>query len=95
MRKQNRLFFFWPVYFDAKKSRADGRRVPKRLAVPSPKLEDLQLAAKRLGLQPEIIYDASHPRTPWRRTGLLIVPKKESKGKTMKIIAEELSNLRR
>jgi len=94
MRKQNKIFL-WSVYFDASKSRTDGRRVPKKLAVSAPKLEELQVAAKRLGLQPEIVADAAHPSSPWRRTGLLIIPKKESKGKTVKDIAKELSDLRK
>jgi signal recognition particle subunit SRP19 len=94
MRKQNKIFL-WPIYFDANKSRADGRRVPKKLAVSTPKLEELQIAAKRLGLQPETISDAAHPSSPWQKTGLLVAPKKESKNKTLKRIAEELSNLRK
>jgi len=94
MRKQNNIFL-WPVYFDANKSRAEGRRVPKKLAISAPKLEELQIAAKRLGFQPEIIFDAAHPSFPWQRNGLLVVPKKESKSKTLKNIAEELFILRR
>jgi signal recognition particle subunit SRP19 len=94
MRKQNKIFL-WSVYFDANKARADGRRVPKKLAVSSPKLEEIQIAAKRLGLQPEVVSDAAYPSSHWQRTGLLVVPKKESKGETLKKIAKELSNLRR
>jgi signal recognition particle subunit SRP19 len=94
MRKQNKIFL-WPIYFDANTSRADGRRVPKKLAVSAPKVEELQVAAKKLGLQPEVVSDAAHPSSPWRRTGLLVVPKRDSKSKTLKRIAEELSNLRK
>jgi signal recognition particle subunit SRP19 len=94
MRKQNKIFL-WPVYFDSNMSRNDGRRVPKKLAVSAPKLEELQRAAKRLGLQPEIVSDATHPNSPWRTSGLLVVPKTEPKDKTLKKIAKELSELRR
>jgi signal recognition particle subunit SRP19 len=94
MRKQDKIFL-WPVYFDANMTRADGRRVPKKLAVSAPKLEELQIAAKRLGLQPEAVYGAAHPSSPWIKTGLLVVPRKEAKAKTLKGIAEELSKLRR
>jgi signal recognition particle subunit SRP19 len=94
MRKQNKIFL-WPVYFDANKSRADGRRTPKKLAVSAPKVEELQIAAKRVGLQTEVVSDVAHPSSPWIKTGLLAVPKKEPKGKTLKRIAEELYNLRR
>ena len=94
MRKQNKIFL-WSIYFDSTKSRTDGRRVPKKLAVSAPKLEEIQRAAKRLGLQPEVVSDAAHPSSPWLKTGLLVVPKTESKEKTLKKIGEELSKLRR
>ena len=94
MRKQNKIFL-WSIYFDANKTRTEGRRVPKKLAVSSPKLEELQRAAKKLGLKPETVSDAAHPSSPWRRTGLLVIPKKESKGKTLNKIAKELLNLRK
>ena len=94
MRKQNKIFL-WSIYFDANKSRADGRRVPKKFAVSAPKLEEIQRAAKRLGMQPEMVPDAAHPSSPWLKSGLLVVPKTESKDKTLKKVAEELSKLRR
>ncbi len=94
MRNKNNIVL-WSVYFDANKTRANGRRVPKKLAVSAPKLEEIQRAAKRLGLQPELVSDAAHPSSPWLKTGLLVLPKTESKDKTVKKIAEELSKLRR
>ena len=94
MRNKNKIIL-WSIYFDANKTRADGRRVPKKLAVSAPKLEEIQRAAKRLGLQPEVVSDAAHPSSPWLKTGLLILPKTESKDKTVKKIAEELCQLRR
>ena len=94
MRKQNKVFL-WSVYFDANKTRTEGRRVPKKLAISSPKLEEIRSAAKRLGLRPEIVSDAAHPSSPWLKTGLIIIPKKESKGKILTKIAKELLSLRR
>ena len=94
MRRQNKIFL-WPTYFDTNKTRQEGRRVPKKLAISAPKLEELQIAAKRLGLQPTVISDAAHPSSPWQRSGLLVIPKKEPKGETLKKIAKELSKLRR
>jgi signal recognition particle subunit SRP19 len=94
MRNKNKIIL-WSIYFDTNKTRADGRRVPKKLAVSAPKLEEIQRAAKRLGLQPEIVPDAAHPSSPWIKTGQLILPKTEPKDKTVKKIAEELSKLRK
>jgi signal recognition particle subunit SRP19 len=94
MRKQNKIFL-WSIYFDANKTRTEGRRVPKKLGVSAPKVEELLRAAKRLGMEPEIMPDAVHPSSSWRRSGLLVIPKKESKSKTLNKIAKELLKLRR
>lgn len=94
MRKQNKIIL-WSVYFDVNKSRTEGRRVPKNLAISSPKIDELQRAAKRLGLKPEVVPDAAHPSYPRLKTGLIAVPKTESKDKTLKKFAKELSKLRR
>lgn len=72
-----------------------GGESQKKLAVSAPKLDELQRAAKRLGLQPKIVSDAAHPSSPWRKTGLLKIPRKESKNITLKNIGKELSSLRR
>ena len=93
MRKQNKIVL-WPVYFDANKTRREGRRVPKKLAIPSPKPEEIQKAVKRIGLQPEMAPEAIHPSSPWQKTGLLIIPKKNSKVETLRKIAKELLDIR-
>jgi signal recognition particle subunit SRP19 len=93
MRKQNKIVL-WPVYFDSTKTRLEGRRVPKSLATPSPKLEEIRKAVERMGLRPEIVPDAAHPSTPWQKTGLLLVSKKGSKVKTIRRIAKELLDIR-
>jgi signal recognition particle subunit SRP19 len=94
MRKQNKIFL-WPTYFDTNKTRQEGRRIPKKFAVSAPKLEELQRAAKRLGMQPMMVSDEAHPSSHWQKTGLLVVPKKESKGETLTKIAKELVKLRK
>jgi signal recognition particle subunit SRP19 len=93
MRKQNKIVL-WPVYFDANKTRMEGRRVPKKLATQSPNLDEIQKAVKRMGLQPEIIPDAIRPSSPRQKTGLLIIPKKDSKVETLRKVAKELLDIR-
>ena len=94
MRKKNSILL-WSSYFDSTKTRTDGRRISKNLAISSPKIEELQRAAKRLGLQPEVNFEAAHPSSPWRKTGFLVLPKTESKTQTIKKVAKELSILLR
>ena len=94
MRKQD-MIIMWPAYFDSKRKRRDGRRVPKSLAVSSPKALDLQEAAKNLNLNHKLVLDSAYPKTPWMKTGMLLVAKKETKNETTKKIAKQLSkNLR-
>ena len=93
MRKQNKIVL-WPVYFDSTKTRLEGRRVPKSLATPSPKLEEIRKAVESLGLRPGIVPDAVYPSVPWQKTGLLVIPKKGSKVGTLRKIAKELLDIR-
>jgi len=93
MRRQNN-FILWLVYFDSTKTRTEGRRVPKGLAIPSPKLEEIRKAVERIGLKPEVVADTQHPSSPWKKTGLITVPKKDSKNKIVRKVAEELLNIR-
>jgi signal recognition particle subunit SRP19 len=93
MRKQDKIIL-WPVYFDSTKTRLEGRRVPKSLATPSPKIEEILKAVERVGLRPEIVADATHPSSPWQKTGLLAIAKKGSKAETLRKIAKELLNIR-
>jgi signal recognition particle subunit SRP19 len=93
MRKQDKIII-WPVYFDSTKTRGDGRRVPKSLAVPSPKILEIKEAVEELGLGHEVVLDAGYPKTPWLRTGMLLVTKKESKERVIRKIGKQLLKIR-
>jgi len=94
MREQDKVIL-WPVYFDLTKTRAEGRRVPKSLSTPSPKLEEVRKAVEKTGLRPEVVSDAGHPGAPWKKDGLIAVPKRGSKTKTIQRVAKELLSIRR
>jgi len=93
MRKQNKIIV-WPVYFDSTKTRGDGRRVPKSLAVPSPKVLEIKEAVEKLGLSYEVVLDAGYPKTPWPKTGMLLVTKKEPKERVIRKIGKQLLKIR-
>lgn len=93
MRKQDKIVV-WPAYFDSTRTRERGRRLPKRLCVPSPKIGELKKAAEKLKLENEIVLDAAYPKTPWIKSGLLLVSKKESKNAVLKKIGSELLRIR-
>jgi len=89
MQKQDRIVL-WPLYLDSTKTRSEGRRVSKKLAVPAPKLEEIQKVAISLGFRPEIVSNAAHPSFPWQKTGLIVTSKKGSKTQIIQKIAEKV-----
>jgi signal recognition particle subunit SRP19 len=93
LRKQDKVII-WPAYFDVARSREDGRRVPKILAVAFPKIAEMKEAAEKLSLACELFPDAGYPKVPYSKTGMLLVEKKGSKNQTITMIAKQLSNIR-
>lgn len=93
MRKQDRIIV-WPAYFDSTKTREEGRRVPKTLAVPSPRVLELKEAAEKIGLEYELVADVGYPKTPWLKTGMILVKKSEPKDQIIKKIVRQLLKIR-
>jgi signal recognition particle subunit SRP19 len=93
MRKLDKAII-WPTYFDSVKTRKEGRRVPKNLAVQSPKITEIQEAATKLGLKHEMVPEAGYPKTPWLKTGMIKVEKKNPKEQLIKKIAKQLQKMR-
>jgi signal recognition particle subunit SRP19 len=93
VRQQDKIII-WPAYFDSTKTRNDGRRVPKNLAVSSPRIVEVKEAAEKLGLPHELVVDAGYCKTPWLKTGMILVEKKGSKGQIVPLIAKQLLKMR-
>jgi len=93
VRKQDKAII-WPAYFDLAKTRNKGRRVPKNMAVPNPKIEELQTAARRLGLKNEVATQMSYPKVPGQKTGSIMVEKKTPKEQVIKNLAKQLVKIR-
>jgi signal recognition particle subunit SRP19 len=79
------------VYFDSTKTRKEGRKIPKRLAKPSPTLKTLQDALVKLGFSYELIPDVSHPHFPRKKTGYILISKEGKKKQTLRKIAAALA----
>ncbi|MFX1498599.1 MAG: signal recognition particle subunit SRP19/SEC65 family protein [Promethearchaeota archaeon] len=91
MRSRKPYTIFWPQYFDLKKTRAEGRRVPRKFAIEKVHSNDLYNAAKNLG------YDAQHEkqykysRAWWEEPGrILINTMGKKKSKVLIELAKEL-----
>ncbi|MEM1508538.1 MAG: signal recognition particle subunit SRP19/SEC65 family protein [Thermofilaceae archaeon] len=80
----------WPIYFDANKSRGQGRRVPTHLAVTPVSAEDVLKAAKAVGYEAELDSEAKHPATWFESSGRIFVAADEPKTTVIRKVAEQL-----
>ncbi len=82
----------WVDYFDSSISRSAGRRVPSHSATRSPTLEELSLAASKLGLEPAV----QRARRPASRyvTGYVQIRKTMKKSELLKKMMLELTKVR-
>jgi len=94
MRSRKPFIIFWPQYFDAKRSRAEGRRVSKKLASDRITYEDIIKAAKRLGYVTQYEKNYKYPRTWWDNPGrILIDTKGKKKSKVLLEVAKEIKKV--
>jgi len=89
-----RRLVLWPLYFDARRSREEGRRVPRHLAVEGPSVEEIARAAKAAGYQVEVDLEARHPSTWFEERGRVIVFSDEPKTAVIRRVAVKLRQLR-
>jgi signal recognition particle subunit SEC65 len=74
MAEQRERLIIWPGYFDSKRSRRSGRRVPVEASVANPTLDGLAYAARSTGIKKmKRDEDASHPSRPRSKEGRLWV----------------------
>ena len=94
MRSRKPLIIFWPQYFDAKRSRSNGRRVPKKFAIDKITSGDIVTAAKRLGYNTQHEKGYKYPRTWWDDPGrVLIDTKGKKKSKVLLEVAKEIKKI--
>jgi signal recognition particle subunit SRP19 len=84
----------WPIYFDASRSRIEGRMVSLQDAVHEPDLDMVITAALKSGFKPEIERDRRHPKT-WHQeeaSGRVLIAKKGPKSAVLKRIAGSMKS---
>lgn len=94
MRSRKPIILFWPQYFDLKKTRAQGRRVPKKFAIEKVSTKDLMMAASKLGYSAQLESNYRYPRSWWGEPGRVAIDTKgKKKSKVLLEIAKEIKNL--
>jgi signal recognition particle subunit SRP19 len=91
---EERPIVLYPAYFDLKRTREEGRRVPRSLAVDGPTAEEIGDAAKALGLTPKVEADRAYPPSHWRREGRVLVRADYYKTSVIRKVAERLKAAR-
>lgn len=89
-RRSADVVVLWPRYFDARRSRAEGRRVPRELALRDPDAAWVHKAAQRAGLAAELEEKARDPFLPWKTAGRVIVQGRGGKEATLRAVAQRM-----
>ena len=94
MRSRKPFIIFWPQYFDLKKTRAEGRRVPKKFATEKVSAKNLMTAATKLGYSTQLESNYRYPRSWWEDQGRVAIDTKgKKKSKVLLEIAKEIKKL--
>ncbi len=95
MRKSGN-YYIYPAYFEAHRSRQSGRRVPKKLALPSVDTAIIARAAQRLSLTYTVESKARFPASWWSTPGVVLIKKPTNLSKTqlLKKLAETMQALK-
>ena len=86
----------WPAYFDAGKSRREGRRVPADMAVEDPEIDEIATAVKQVGYDAVVERDVAYPREPHHPSGRVRVKDADdaSKNDLVQAVAAYVAALR-
>lgn len=87
--KTENKFVIYPEYFDAKLSKSEGRKIPKKLAIQDPNVETIEAIAKKMNLNP-LIEDKHYSKNWFEKRKRVVIDKKGKKLELIKKIAEEL-----
>ncbi len=93
MRRRSSGWIVWTANLDRKLSRREGRKIPKKLASPGVRLQELVEACSSLDLR-FVAEEKRYPRCWWIEGGRVVVEKKYSKPKTLRLIAEKIKEIR-
>lgn len=86
----------WLSTIDSSRSRVEGRKIARGLAIKDPTLLEMEKAAEHLSLNPER-EEAEYPREQSQEaktSGRILVEKKYPKTRTLKLICDEIRRIR-
>ncbi|NHJ20448.1 MAG: signal recognition particle protein Srp19 [Candidatus Lokiarchaeota archaeon] len=91
MRSRKPFIIFWPQYFDIKRSRSNGRRVPRKFAIEKVTTSDIIGAANKLGYNAHHEKGYRYPKTWWDDPGRVSIDTMgKKKNKVLIEVAKEI-----
>jgi signal recognition particle subunit SRP19 len=93
--KQNGKMVVWPAALDSTKSRSQGRHLSKPQAIQTPRVDELENAAKKLSYDPQPSPHSALPSHWWEKSGYVLVTRGDkARSKVLKDIAAEIRKTR-
>lgn len=92
--KDKRKLVIWPVYIDRTRSRSKGRIVSRKSSVNEPTVQEIDLAAKKLGMNPLVEADKAYPRSWWESKGRVLIDNTAPKPALARKIANAIKDMR-
>lgn len=93
--KQPGKIVVWVANIDRNKTKRQGRKIPKSTSVDSPRLAEIEAAAKSLSLRFTSKPGVSRPSSWWEKTGYLLVEKGDSnRTEILRTIAKQVAKER-
>ena len=94
MRSRKPFIIFWPQYFEVKRSRSNGRRVPRKFAIEKVTAGDIVDAANRLGYTAHHEKGYRYPKTWWDDPGRVSIDTAgKKKTKVLIEVAKEIKRV--
>jgi len=84
----------YPQYLDSKRSRQEGRRIPKSVSIPAPKESEFRSAAKDLKIRFEIQAGKSYPKAGKAGSFRVLVFTDETKSRVIEKLAQRIATNR-
>ena len=84
----------WPAYLDATKTRGEGRRVPRAIAIENPTVEEIAAAVEQIGYEAVVDRDKTYPRELEPRGRVRVKDVEDAKNDLIQAVAAYLSAMR-
>ena len=87
-------YTIWPAYIDVSRTRRQGRKITRKIAVENPTVREIYLVAQAFKYEPIVNSSAHYPRAWWEDPGHVKISKKDTKSKALQKIALGIKKLR-